>query len=156
MHKLFWTFCTFLIILTIISALGGSIRFRENFLEEIFDVYQTDIQSVSEVSNEILTHTFVSQEAKDDISLPSVPSPVVPSPVVPSPVVPSPVVPSVPSVPSRPTRTSSTLSSVVPPRSSSSSKTNTVMPSRTNFFKNANSYGSVIEAFDGEQFASFR
>jgi hypothetical protein len=142
MHKLFWTFCTFLIILTIISALGGSIRFRENFLEEIFDVYQTDIQSVSEVSNEILTHTFVSQEAKDDISLPSVPSPVVPSPVVPS-------------VPSRPTRTSSTLSSVVPPRSSSS-KTNTVMPSRTNFFKNTNSYGPVIEAFDGEQFASFR
>jgi hypothetical protein len=149
MHKIFWTFCTFLIILTIISAFGGSIRFRENFLEEIFDVSHTNEQSVSEVSNEILTHTFVSQEAQDVISLPSVPSPVVPS-------VPSPVVPSVPSVPSTPPGTSSTLASVIPPRSSSSSKTNTVIPSRTNFFKNTNSYGPVIEAFDGEQFASFR
>jgi hypothetical protein len=141
MHKIFWTFCTFLIILTIISAFGGSIRFRENFLEEIFDVSHTNEQSVSEVSNEILTHTFVSQEAQDVIYPPSVPSPVAPS---------------VPSVPSRPTGTSSTLASVIPPRSSSSSKTNTVTPTRTNFFKNTNSYGSVIEAFDGDQFASFR
>ena len=37
MNALFWTFCTLLITLTLISAFGGGIRYRENFLQEMFD-----------------------------------------------------------------------------------------------------------------------
>lgn len=37
MHIIFWIFCSFLIILTLISAIGGGIRYRENFMDEVLD-----------------------------------------------------------------------------------------------------------------------
>jgi hypothetical protein len=38
MKSLYWMFCILLLVLTLISALGGSIQYRENFLEEILDL----------------------------------------------------------------------------------------------------------------------
>lgn len=38
MKNSFWMFFILLLIITVISSLGGGIRYRENFLEEVFDV----------------------------------------------------------------------------------------------------------------------
>ena len=38
MKNSFWMFFILLLIITIISSLGGGIRYRENFLEEVFDI----------------------------------------------------------------------------------------------------------------------
>lgn len=56
MHQLFWVFCTFLIVLTLISAFGGGIRYRENFLDEVYEKVQTysNTSDAPTVSNEIL------------------------------------------------------------------------------------------------------
>ena len=128
MDRLFWTFCTFLVILTMISAFWGSIRYRENFLEELFD----DVSDVplnndtASISNEILSQTLVSQEMEENI-----PPPVASTPTVEEPAIPSP-----------------------PPPSSSKTPT-PVKPAHTNYFENpSNSYGPVIEAFDGGLYAS--
>lgn len=131
MDRLFWTFCTFLVILTMISAFGGSIRYRENFLEELFDdvpdVYVNN--DAASISNEILSNTLASQEEMEETSLPP---PVVSVPTVEEPATPSPP-------------------PVLPPSKPQSS----VKPSRTNYFENpSNSYGPVIEAFDGGLYAS--
>ena len=130
MDRLFWTFCTFLVILTMISAFGGSIRYRENFLEELFD----DVSDVSfnedaaSVSNEILSQTLVSQEMEEHI-----PPPVTSTPTVEEPATPPP-----------------------PPPPPSKSPT-PVKPAQANYFENpSNSYGPVIEAFDGGLYASVR
>lgn len=127
MDRLFWTFCTFLVILTMISAFGGSIRYRENFLEELFD----DVSDVplnndaASISNEILSQTLASQEEMEENILPP---PVASTPTVEQP-------PATPSPPSNP-----------PPL---------VKPAQTNYFKTpSNSYGPVIEAFDGGLYAS--
>jgi hypothetical protein len=42
MKKTFWMFSILLMIITITSSVGGSIRYRENFLEEVFDVKDID------------------------------------------------------------------------------------------------------------------
>lgn len=42
-QKQFWMFCVLLMIITLLSSVGGGIRFRENFLEEVFDL--NDISS---------------------------------------------------------------------------------------------------------------
>ena len=34
----FWMFCVLLLIITLLSSFGGGIRYRENFLEEVFDL----------------------------------------------------------------------------------------------------------------------
>lgn len=49
MKQHFWLFCILLMIITITSSLGGGIRFRENFLEEVFDL--NDITSELEHSH---------------------------------------------------------------------------------------------------------
>ena len=36
--NVFWMYCTLLFILTLISSFGGSIRYQENFLEEVFNM----------------------------------------------------------------------------------------------------------------------
>lgn len=36
--KQFWMFCLLLLVITLTSSVGGGIRFRENFLEEVFDL----------------------------------------------------------------------------------------------------------------------
>lgn len=70
MHRLFWTFCTFLIILTLLSAFGGGIRYRENFFEELFDTIGeiSDSNDVDEISDDILKQTMVSEEVSGNIT----------------------------------------------------------------------------------------
>lgn len=34
----FWMFCVLLLVITLLSSFGGGIRYRENFLEEVFDL----------------------------------------------------------------------------------------------------------------------
>lgn len=127
MDRLFWTFCTFLVILTMISAFGGSIRFRENFLEELFenDGEVSLNEDAASISNDILSQTLVSQEESEEN------------------IVPAPIASPTPD-------TKPTITTPPPPPP-------TVKPSRTNFLNNdANSYGPVIEAFDGDMYASFK
>jgi hypothetical protein len=38
LQKQFWMFCVFLMIITLLSSFGGGIRYRENFLEEVYDL----------------------------------------------------------------------------------------------------------------------
>lgn len=138
MDRLFWTFCTFLVILTMISAFGGSIRFRENFLEELFENGDDAPlnEDVATISNEILSQTLVSREEMEENIVP--PAPVMSST---STSVPPDVVKPQPTPP--------------PPPPVNNPSSSTVKPSRANYFENpANSYGPVIEAFDGGFYAS--
>ena len=48
-QKQFWMFCVLLMTITLLSSIGGGIRFRENFLEEVFDL--NDIAEGLEASN---------------------------------------------------------------------------------------------------------
>jgi hypothetical protein len=79
---LFWLFSTFLIVLTIISALGGGIRFRENFMDELFDTINvlSNQDSSDLVNDDMLRHTIVHseqvQEEQQGIMSPA-PAPVV-------------------------------------------------------------------------------
>lgn len=68
MHKLFWIFSTFLIVLTMLSALGGGIRFRENFMDELFDTIN-DLSTKSEmdvVSDDSLKATLGTEQVEDE------------------------------------------------------------------------------------------
>jgi hypothetical protein len=49
LNNQFWMFGVLLMIITVISAFGGGIRYRENFLEEVFDL--NDITNELEQSN---------------------------------------------------------------------------------------------------------
>jgi hypothetical protein len=114
-----------------ISAFGGSIRYRENFLEELFD----DVSDVplnndaASISNEILSQTLDSQEEMEEN-------------ILPPPVASTPTVEQPPATPS-------------PPSPSPSKPASSVKPAQTNYFETpSNSYGPVIEAFDGGLYAS--
>lgn len=65
MNALFWTFCTLLITLTLISAFGGGIRYRENFLEEVFDRDQSSTNNTNAVAvaNDLLEKLTFDQMA---------------------------------------------------------------------------------------------
>ena len=65
MNALFWTFCTLLITLTLISAFGGGIRYRENFLEEVFDREQSTSNNTNaaSVANDLLEKLTFDQMA---------------------------------------------------------------------------------------------
>lgn len=56
MKQHFWMFCILLMIITITSSIGGGIRFRENFLEEVFDL--NDITSELESSHDYYPVNF--------------------------------------------------------------------------------------------------
>lgn len=51
MKKSFWMFFVLLLIITVISSLGGGIRYRENFLEEVFDINDALESVVGELSD---------------------------------------------------------------------------------------------------------
>lgn len=143
MHKLFWTFCTFLIILTLISSLGGGIRYRENFLEEIFDT----IEDISEnnnsygISDSILQQTMVSSE--ENTPMYDIPPTNVPDIVTEEDTLKDPVVNTIPVV-NKPTPTPTTNNNLV--------KTENKVNASS---YDTSSYGPFIEAFDGEMYASF-
>lgn len=48
MKSFFWMFVVMLTLLTLLSALGGGIRYRENFFEEVLDLQDIN----SELHNE--------------------------------------------------------------------------------------------------------
>ena len=63
MHRLFWTFCSLLIILTLISSIAGGIRFRENFMDEILDDMYEDVGEISpSIMHTLTTTTDVVEE----------------------------------------------------------------------------------------------
>ena len=83
MHRLFWIFCSFLIILTLISAIGGGIRYRENFMDEVLDNMYDNVKDVDPSIMRTLSMTNVVEE---EAVVKSVPAPVpVPKPVPPTP-----------------------------------------------------------------------
>jgi hypothetical protein len=51
MKNSFWMFFVLLLIITVISSLGGGIRYRENFLEEVFDINDALESVVDDLSN---------------------------------------------------------------------------------------------------------
>ena len=86
MHRLFWIFCSFLIILTLISAIGGGIRYRENFMDEVLD---NMYDSVKEVDPSVMRTLTMTNVVEEEAVVKSVPAPVpVPKPVVPTPPAP--------------------------------------------------------------------
>lgn len=51
MKNSFWMFFILLLIITVISSLGGGIRYRENFLEEVFDINDAFESVVDDLSS---------------------------------------------------------------------------------------------------------
>lgn len=63
MHRLFWTFCSLLIVLTLISSIAGGVRFRENFMDEILDDMYENVGDVSpSIMRTLTTPTDVVEE----------------------------------------------------------------------------------------------
>jgi hypothetical protein len=60
----FWTFSTLLIVLTLLSSLGGGLRYRENFMENLFETIQniSNENDTNYISDEILKRTIISEE----------------------------------------------------------------------------------------------
>tara|TARA_Y100000389_G_C17427376_1_gene500378 strand:+ start:42 stop:362 length:321 start_codon:yes stop_codon:yes gene_type:complete len=86
-------FCVLLLIITLLSSFGGGIRYRENFLEEVFDLndvtdFITDTKnyfpinfstSVTEETNNVVSEKKIEEEAVPQIPIKlEEPSPVVP------------------------------------------------------------------------------
>lgn len=87
MHRLFWIFCSFLIILTLISTIAGGIRYRENFMDEVLDDMYEDVKEVDSNILRTLTNTeVVEEEAVVKTTPPAMPTPT-PKPVQEPPVV---------------------------------------------------------------------
>ena len=72
-------FCVLLMIITLLSSIGGGIRFRENFLEEVFDL--NDITEDLEASNYFPLDNIAVAEESEPIVVKPPPSrpPVVPA-----------------------------------------------------------------------------
>ena len=87
MHRLFWIFCSFLIILTLISTIAGGIRYRENFMDKVLE----DVKEVDSNILRTLTHTeVVEEEAVVKTTPPAMPTPTptpTPKPVQEPPIV---------------------------------------------------------------------
>lgn len=76
MHRLFWIFCSFLIILTLISTIAGGIRYRENFMDEVLDDMYEDVKEIDSNILRTLTNTeVVEEEAVVKITPPAMPTP---------------------------------------------------------------------------------
>lgn len=76
-QKQFWMFCVLLMIITLLSSIGGGIRFRENFLEEVFDL--------NDITEDLESNHYYPLEYNNGVSEES--APVVSAPVVSAPVV---------------------------------------------------------------------
>lgn len=75
MKTIFWIFIVLLLTMTMLSTLGGGIRYKENFIDDILD--DTKL-SVSDVDMAMIKSTLVTQE-NEVLSTESVPAPVPPS-----------------------------------------------------------------------------
>ena len=65
MHNLFWLLSFYLLILIVISTLGGGIRYKENFLDVVFDESNKDISAFDK--NEIVKTLSPAPVAKSAI-----------------------------------------------------------------------------------------
>jgi hypothetical protein len=64
MDTTFWVFCTFLIILTLIASLGGGVRYRENFIEEVFDtISSVNKKEIPQISDKLIQQTMTTHDA---------------------------------------------------------------------------------------------
>lgn len=91
-QKQFWMFCVLLLIITLLSSFGGGIRYRENFLEEVFDLNDvTDLitdtknyfpinfsTTVTEETNTVVPEKKIEEEMPEVPIKLEEPSPVVP------------------------------------------------------------------------------
>ena len=72
MHQIFWLFCTFLVILTLISTFGGGIRYKENFIDEVVyalgDIKRDNMRLNDGLSNDILVNTLKTSSLSFDKS----------------------------------------------------------------------------------------
>lgn len=66
MKNVFWMFSILLMIITVLSSLGGGIRYRENFLEEVFDLNDitSDIEMIPFESQPAMVSEYVEEEKK--------------------------------------------------------------------------------------------
>jgi len=58
-------FCVLLLVITLISSIGGGIRYRENFLEEVFDLNDITTE-LNETNNNYYTPVF--EETVEEIA----------------------------------------------------------------------------------------
>ena len=72
MKTIFWIFTVLLLTMTMLSTLGGGIRYKENFIDDILDDTKLD---VSNVDLEMIKSTLVTQENEVPLPTPSTPSP---------------------------------------------------------------------------------
>jgi hypothetical protein len=87
-QKQFWMFCVFLMIITLLSSFGGGIRYRENFLEEVYDL--NDITSDLTHTNDFypvnidtkIYEESASEKIEEEIVTPVMKQPI-PRPIVP-------------------------------------------------------------------------
>ena len=131
-QKQFWMFCVLLMIITLLSSFGGGIRYRENFLEEVYDL--------NDITSELKNADFYPVNIDSKIYEESMPEKIeeeIVSKVQPTlpvkQVVPS-VVPTVPTVPTVPVSIPNQPTGIAPE------------------FAPYN----VIEAYTGESYASFK
>lgn len=95
MHKLFWVFITMLLTMTLISSLGGGLRYTENFMDDILDDTNIDVSeyNIDEVKGTLLSNEapFVVSEEDAQEPLPMIVQPEEPmSPPMPATVRPLP------------------------------------------------------------------
>lgn len=77
MNTLFWTFTVLLAILTIISTIGGGLRYHENFVDEVLDDMYEDVDPIDPaLLNTIKSMEVVSEEREyiDPISKSKMPT----------------------------------------------------------------------------------
>jgi hypothetical protein len=73
-QKQFWMFCVLLIIITLLSSIGGGIRFRENFLEEVFDLNDITEDLESNIYYPLVYDNHVSEETERVMPVVTAPS----------------------------------------------------------------------------------
>ena len=156
MKNFFWMFVILLMIITLSSSIGGGIRYRENFLQEILELndisndalndLQFDYNSLKKIDEEETITKPPSVPQPPTGLIPSVPQP--PTGLAPS--VPQPPTGLIPSVPQPPTGLAPS-SVQAPPRIRSP----TEIPKPSPFQALTKSSPYIIEGYQGESFASF-
>jgi hypothetical protein len=140
MKNFFWMFVILLMIITLSSSIGGGIRYRENFLQEILELNDLSNDALNDLQFDY--NSFKKIEEEETIMKPPPPSVAVPPPPPyvgyrqpPSSVVPSPTQPAV----------------QAPPRIRS--PTDIPKPSSVQAIAKSTPY--IIEGYQGESYASF-
>jgi hypothetical protein len=84
MKNSFWMFFILLLIITVTSSLGGGIRYRENFLEEVFDVNDA-LDSVVDNLSDFPKYFFPETNqpiTEEEVKTPQVDAPKITKPII--------------------------------------------------------------------------